>query len=249
MALSAPKTNGPEDDKQDSHPPAFRVNWFRALVPLVPITLLFLIGKPFEVITVPKHWLVDEVNPADLQQFDSRLVGAAMLVGVVVAALTAGWGALGSARAFFEGAGYAFTHIISLIVTAACFGKGIELIGLAEKLGDFIARWPDVLMPTAGGLPLTFAWLSGSGMASTQSLYGFFVEPARMLHVDPLLVGAVVSIAAAAGRTLSPVAAVTLMCCAMTETNPFELIRRLALPLLVGLAAVVALAYCLALAT
>lgn len=216
-----------------------RVNFIKALVPVVPIALLFLTGKPFGPVHIPERWLTDT---PDLARFDSRLVGAAMLVGTCLAALAGGRSALDSGRAFFEGAGYAFANIISVIVTAACFGKGVELTGLADDLGDLIARWPGLLVPTAGGLPCAFAWVSGSGMASTQSLYGFFVAPARALSVDPIRVGALVSIASAAGRTMSPVAAVTLMCATMTDTNPFELIRRVAIPLVVGLALVVALA-------
>ena len=42
------------------------------------------------------------------------MIGAAMLVGVVAASLVAWQSALGVAKAFFDGAGYAFTHIISL---------------------------------------------------------------------------------------------------------------------------------------
>jgi DcuC family C4-dicarboxylate transporter len=79
-------------------------------------------------------------------------------------------------------------------------------------------------------------------MAATQSLFEFFVPPACSLHVDPVHVGAVVSVAAAAGRTMSPVAAVTLMCAALTGTTPFDLVRRSAIPLLAGMAAVVATA-------
>jgi DcuC family C4-dicarboxylate transporter len=79
-------------------------------------------------------------------------------------------------------------------------------------------------------------------MASTQSLYGFFVDPARQLGIDPVLVGAVVSVGAAAGRTMSPVAAVTLMCATLTETDPLDLVRRVALPLLLGIAAVIIMA-------
>jgi DcuC family C4-dicarboxylate transporter len=78
-------------------------------------------------------------------------------------------------------------------------------------------------------------------MASTQSLYGFFFQPAVDLGHDPTAVGALVGVGSAAGRTMSPVAAVTLMCATLTHTNPFVLAKRVALPLLAGVAAVVAL--------
>jgi DcuC family C4-dicarboxylate transporter len=126
-----------------------------------------------------------------------------------------------------------------LIVAANCFGKGVEMIGLAAHLGSLIDWLPAFLMPLASFLPLGFAALCGSGMASTQSLFGFFVGPARALAVDPVAVGAVVSLGAAAGRTMSPVAAVTLMCANLTGTEPVALARRVAVPLLVGVSVVV----------
>ena len=144
-------------------------------------------------------------------------------------------------KEFFEGAGYGFTHIVSLIVTANCFGKAIEAAGLAEVLGRLIANAPDLMQPLAAFVPLSFATVSGSGMASTQSLYGFFHGPALALGIDPVSIGALVSLGAAAGRTMSPVAAVVLMCATLTKTNPFALAKRVAVPLLVGITVVVIL--------
>jgi DcuC family C4-dicarboxylate transporter len=97
------------------------------------------------------------------------------------------------------------------------------------------------MQPLAAFIPLAFAAVSGSGMASTQSLYAFFYDPAIALELDPASVGAMVSIGSAAGRTMSPVAAVTLMCATLTGTNPFMLAKRVAVPLLVGIVVVVML--------
>jgi DcuC family C4-dicarboxylate transporter len=236
----------PPESSEPAPPLDFRVNLVKALVPLVPTTLLFLTGPPLQVISIPKSWLVDVDRPGDLLHFDSRLIGAAMLVGVVLATAVGGASAWDSARAFFEGAGYALTHIISVIIAATCFGKGVDAIGLAKHLSALISNRLGLLITASGTVPLAFAWVCGSGMASTQSLFQFFVEPSQSLNVSPLHVGAVVSIAAAAGRTMSPVAAVTLMCATFTETNPFELVRRLALPLLGGMAVVILLALVMA---
>ncbi len=223
-------------------PSEFRVNLIKALVPLVPITLLFMTGPPLQIIPIPKSWLIDVDKPEDLLHFDSRLIGAAMLVGVVLAAMVSRAGAWDSARAFFEGAGYALTHIISVIIAATCFGKGVDAIGLAKQFSAFISNRSALLISAAGAIPLAFAWVCGSGMASTQSLFQFFVAPSQVLNVSPLHIGAVVSIASAAGRTMSPVAAVTLMCATLTETNPFQLVRRVAIPLLAAMMVVVIIA-------
>src|SRR5207302_720252 len=98
--------------------------------------------------------------------------------------------------AFFDGAGYAYTHIITLIVAATCFSEGVRQIGLARLLGDAVGGAPSLLTPCAAAIPLLFAVLCGSGMASTQGLFESFKEAAVAAHASPVAVGAVVSIAA-----------------------------------------------------
>ncbi|MBO0700351.1 MAG: C4-dicarboxylate transporter DcuC [Zavarzinella sp.] len=227
----------PVADGLASPAPEFRVNLLRALVPLLPLVLLFLAGPPLNVIRVPERWLV---SPKE-SSYETRLIGAAMLVGVLAAALAHPARIRGVAKAFFDGAGYAFAEVISLIVTASCFGKAVEQIGLAALIGEAIQRVPELLIPVAGFVPLGFAALSGSGMAATQSLYGFFVDPATAVGADPKQVGAVVSVGAAAGRTMSPVAAVALMSAKLAGTDSFQLARRVAGPLLISLAVIIAL--------
>lgn len=217
----------------------FHVNYLRAMVPLVPLVLLYLTAPPMELIEVPKTWLEPQPEAAPPGRFESRLIGAAMLVGTVVAGLVVWRKGLGTASAFFEGAGFGFTHIISLIIVANCFGEAVKAIGLAQVVGGWIRQDPVLLIVAAAVLPLGFAFLSGSGMASTQSLFVFFAEPALRLGIDPTHAGAVVSIASAAGRTMSPVAAVALMSARLTGTTSLELSRRVALPLLAGVGAVV----------
>jgi DcuC family C4-dicarboxylate transporter len=233
----------PLQEAADRGPGGEGVSLLKALVPLVPLALLFVTGPPFELVTVPPEWLAVKTPemPFPEKVVGGRMIGLAMLVGVGVAALAAPRRAGGCAKAFFEGAGYGFTHIISLIVVANCFGKGIELVGLADLLGRLIAAEPRLLTPLAVLLPWLFAAICGSGMASTQSLYGFFHAPAEGLGENPNGVGALVSVGSAAGRTMSPVAAVALMCGKLTDTSPWRLAGRVAGPLLVGLAGVIVL--------
>jgi DcuC family C4-dicarboxylate transporter len=223
---------------------AFRINLLCAAVPLLPLVLLFLTGPPLNVVEVPSHWLVQAAKPGQLTSterglFDSRLIGAAMLIGVVAASLVVWRKGLAVTGAFFEGAGYGFTNIISLIVTANCFGEGVKLIELNRVLAGVVGDSTALLLGAAGVLSLGFAFVSGSGMATTTSLFGFFADPALRLGLDPALAGAVVALGSAAGRTMSPVSAVTLMSASLTRTEPMQLVKRVALPLLAAVAAVV----------
>ncbi len=212
------------------------IDVLKAAVPLVPLALLFLTGPPLNLIAIPQHWLASTA-----ESFGSRLIGAAMLVGVVCALLASPRQAKDGAKQFFEGAGYGFTNVISLIVTGACFAQGLKLCGLAAVLGHAIAGSPELLLPLAAAVPMLFAFVSGSGIASTKGLYEFFHDPAEAAGHDPNAVGAVVSMGAAAGRTMSPVAAVVLMCGTLTGAKPFDIVKRVAPPLVAGLIASVAL--------
>jgi DcuC family C4-dicarboxylate transporter len=228
----------PDETSKEKEEPPFSVNPLKAAVPLLPLALLFLTGPPLDLFNVPPHWLAG-ANEADA--VGSRLIGAAMLVGTVAAALTAPRKIGGVGRAFFDGAGYAYAHIISVIVAATCFAKGVEQTGLAQRLGDAVAAAPALLTPAAAGVPLLFAALCGSGMASTQGLFHFFVGPARAVGVHPASLGPLVSIGAAAGRTMSPVAAVTHMSASLSGADGVALARRVALPLLAGMIVIVLL--------
>jgi len=216
-----------------------RISLLKAMVPFVPLVLLFATAPPFSFIDIPDAWVIATLPDGSRDPaYSSRLIGMAMLVGVLAAAAVTPNKARDSVREFFAGAGYGFANVVSLIVTANCFGKAIQAAGLARLLGDLIEQVPGLIHPLAAFVPLTFAAISGSGMASTQSLYGFFHDPAVALGLDPVAIGALVSLGSAAGRTMSPVAAVVLMCAAFTGTNPFTLAKRVALPLLVGITVV-----------
>jgi DcuC family C4-dicarboxylate transporter len=159
-----------------------------------------------------------------------------MLIGVAAAALTTLGTAAGrrltpgTAKAFFDGAGFAFAEIIAIIVAATCFAEGVKQVGVGALIGGVAGASPALLLPAAALLPMIFAAICGSGMAATQGMYGFFVEPSIAQNFNPVQVGSVVALATAVGRTLSPVAAVTLMSAKLTDTNPADLVRRVAIP-------------------
>ena len=112
---------------------------------------------------------------------------------------------------------------------------------MANLLKGAVAGSPWLVVLSAVVFPLGFACLSGSGYAATQSLFEHFVIPTTQAGLDPISIGGVVSLSAAAGRTMSPVAAVTLMSASLTGTEPLALVRRVVVPLAAGLAAALAM--------
>jgi len=102
------------------------IHYLKALMPLLPLVLLFLTAMPprLRLFTVAETWLVP---PGTRGSFDSRLIGAAMLIGVVAAGLLNPGKVPQTAKVFFEGAGHALTNVVALIV-AAVMNRG-NLVG------------------------------------------------------------------------------------------------------------------------
>lgn len=218
--------------------PAENIHWLKAIVPVVPIVLLFVLGPPLKLYEWPQHWLIGERDLPAL--YSSRLIGLSMLIGCIVACLVCPRQAGGVARHFFEGAGYGYFHIISLIVIAKCFSVGINLSGFAETLGEGAKLWPVMLLPMATLLPALLAFLSGSGIGATQGLYPLLAKIALDQGVSPIDVGVLCCIGSAAGRTASVVAAVSLMGAQLNEVKTADISKRVMLPLACGLAVIVA---------
>jgi DcuC family C4-dicarboxylate transporter len=205
----------------------FRVHPVKALVPLLPLALLFL-GPT--VLRLPREFSFEE------RMFDANSVSiaAAMLAGVAAAALTAPRLAGRAAAGFFEGAGHAYTIVISLIVVATLFAEGIRANGLIESLAQGLSGRASVATLASIGLPGLLAAASGSGIAPAVAVMKALVPVADRMHLDPVRMGALTAVAAQLGRTISPVAAVVITSAAISGTAPVDLARRVLPAVLAG---------------
>lgn len=211
--------------------PGFRVNPLKALVPVVPLVLLFagpkLLNLP-RLVTLPPGEFPKLSEPASIL--------VAMLVGVVVAVATAPGIAPRAAAAFFEGAGYAYVHVISLIVTATVFAEGARASGLIDDLAELIAGRRMLAVAVAIALPFVLARICGSGIAPAVASMRAFVPKAAELAIDPVKLGAIAAVAAHFGRTASPAAAVVALTATLAGAERGAILARVLPPLLAGLA-------------
>jgi DcuC family C4-dicarboxylate transporter len=192
-----------------------------ALVPVVPILLLAL--DP----------LLGRFSPLGTLTGPSRIL-TAMLIGVVAAGIANRAQAGNLASAFFDGAGYGYTHVISLIVAASTFAEGIRLSGLIEILIQTIAPWPVLAMAVAVFAPCALAAISGTGIAPAIAIMEFFVPEASRMGIDPVRLGTLSALGAHFGRTMSPASAVVMVSAKLADAPASELIRQVAGPLLIG---------------
>jgi DcuC family C4-dicarboxylate transporter len=208
----------------------FAINYIKALVPLLPMILLFVVPV---VVKLPTEFANNSVA-----------IAAAMLIAIVAAGLTTPKALHNLPTAFFEGAGYAYANIISLVITATIFTEGIKANGLIETLTNALANRAILAKFATLILPFTLAGITGSGSASAIAVMNVLVPIAAKINLEPVKVGTLVSVAAQLGRTMSPVAAVVIMSSTIAQQPPISLVKCVALPLLAGLGVLLIAALC-----
>ena len=212
----------------------FRVNPIKAIVPILPMVLLFTAPR-----LLPPPPGLGGLPEAQAKEADENAragsILVAMLIGSVAAGLTSP-GRIGRVSpAFCEGAGYGYTHVISLIVTGTAFAEGIKACGLLNLLTRGLGRLPTGAALLAGTtLPWGLATICGSGIAPAVAVMQALLPTAEALGLDPVRLGTVIALGAHFGRTMSPVAAVVFLGARLSGADNVELVRRLAPPLLIA---------------
>jgi C4-dicarboxylate transporter, DcuC family len=238
FCLLAPRRDRrPLSDDTEDAPPSdgpvvldpFRVDLLKAMVPILPLLILAV-----DALIGPN----DVTRPIE----GPPKILAAMLIGVVAAGATRCREAGGVSASFFEGAGYAYSHVISLIVAASTFAEAIRISGLIELMIATILPWPAIAKVVATVAPWALAFVSGTGIAPAVSIMEFFVPVASTMGIDPVRLGTLTALGAHFGRTMSPAAAVVMMAARLSETKASDLIKRVFVPLLAGGAVLLAAA-------
>jgi DcuC family C4-dicarboxylate transporter len=124
--------------------------------------------------------------------------------------------------------------VISLIVVASTYAEGVRQSGLIELLISAMTPWPALAMVAATVAPWCLAVIAGTGIAPAVAIMEFFVPVAETMGIDPMRMGTLSAMGAHFGRTMSPAAAVVAMSARLSGANAADLIRRVAIPLLIG---------------
>jgi DcuC family C4-dicarboxylate transporter len=208
-----------------------KISLVKALLPPLPVAMVFLFMPSFNLFPWFSAWYPDGLPISHAMIFSTIL--AMVLFRKELNQLT---------KNFFEGLGYGYTNVISLIITATCFIEALKIAGLIDALvrgihGSGFWGYISSLVST-----MSLAILSGSGTAPSVAFSKAVLPPLIQAGADisyAIDVGAIGAIGANLGRTMSPVAAVVIFASVLTNTTPQEIVKKVAVPLLCG--AVVAL--------
>ena len=192
----------------------FKPNPIKAIMPLVPITIL----------VVGNVWLpVIKMG-----------VAQAMVLGAVITLL------VGFAfdrtnpqefsKQFFNGMGKGYADVMGIIIAAGVFAAGLRATGLIDTFVDVlkhsndIARWGGSLGPWIMGTT------TGSGDAATMAFNEAVTPHAPEFGMEIKALGALAFLTGALGRTMSPIAGAMVVVAGIAMANPMDVAKRTALP-------------------
>lgn len=182
----------------------------RAIVPLVPITLL----------VVGNLW-VPELKMG---------VAQAMIIGAIAAMVVARTNPQDLTKQFFAGMGKGYADVMGIIIAAGVFAAGLKAAGLIDVAVDSLkhsnefARWGGSLGPWIMGI------ITGSGDAATLAFNEAVTPHAKEFGMTIEGLGGLAFLTGALGRTMSPLAGVTILVSGIAMVSPIEVIKRTALP-------------------
>jgi DcuC family C4-dicarboxylate transporter len=200
------------------------IDYSKALLPPLPILMLF--------VTQPQlglfPWLV-QLYP------DGLPVPHAMVLSTIVAMIVSRANASAQTKSFFEGLGYGYVHVISLIIVATSFIEGMKAVGLIKELVSLIQGSGPLGKTAAEFFPWLLAVVCGSGTAPSVAFSKAVLPDLSASNLPAAIdLGVLGAIGATFGRTMSPVAAVVIFTSTLTDVPPLQIVKRTAPALLVG---------------
>lgn len=187
----------------------FHVNILKALAPLLPLVLI-LLGSM-------------NIIPA----LKVLKIAYAMIIGVMVLCLVTRTSPEEITKAFFRGFGEGFQSIYGIIICSGIFVAGLTTSGLLKVMIDFMKTNPDMARLTGSFGPFILAVICGSGDAASLAFNQAITPLAATLGLAPMDLGSSAAFAGCLGRTMSPVAGVAMVCCALAGVdNPVDLAKR-----------------------
>ena len=153
---------------------------------------------------------------------------------------------LGDANLFFKGMGDGFSKVVVLIVAASTMVAGLSSMGLIGMISSSLQGVESAdtgLMFAFSGITGLITFISGSGNAVFYSFIELIPQIAEKAGIDPIMVALPMQCTSNLIRAVSPVAAVVIIVAATIRENPLNIVKRTAVPLLVGEAAVLAIAF------
>jgi len=192
-----------------------KVNYLKAIVPVIPIVILILGATKtvaaFAKVSIPAAMLIGALFGVLASLTDTKL-NKQYLEKV--------------SKAFFDGMGNAYANIMGIIIAAAVFVKGLETIGLIKSFIDAMIGAPGIVKIAATFGPFLLGVVSGSGDAAAIAFNEAVTPQAAQFGLEIINMGSIAALGGALGRTMSPLAGAAIIAASLAGVNPLEVAKR-----------------------
>ncbi len=229
----AQKSTVTTDDEQDTHPKASTPHIY-AILPVLPLILLLAFSNYTGLFT----------NTINLDITTATLISLFAAMTFELIRYRDFGKVFYSLKTFWNGMGHCFTGVITLIICAEIYSKGLISLGLVEallKLTVHIGLPGDAICVIMTMLVFLVAMLMGSANAAFFSFGPLGADIANRIGVQSVSMILPMQISAGIGRTLSPIASVVIAISEVGGVAVFDVIRRNLIP--VGAALLFMLVY------
>ena len=199
-----------------------------AILPVVPLIMLIVFSPYLKIFDPPIT--IDTTTAMMASVFLSLL-----FVGIYKKSLKA---VFESITAFWKGMGEVFTSVVTLIVAAEIFSKGLINLGFIDALVDVSTHLGlnGVGISIFIALLLFFAaMLMGSGNAAFFSFGPLAPKLAPQLGLSAVSMVLPMQLCASMGRATSPIAGIIVAISGVAGVSPMELAKRNTIPLIGGM--------------
>ncbi|MCD1126765.1 C4-dicarboxylate transporter DcuC [Jinshanibacter sp. LJY008] len=193
-----------------------KANYLYATAPFVPLVLLLIAG------------LTNWFGAVKIT------VPSAMVIGAIYALVITRCNPTTMTKQFFSGMGNAYGDVLGIIIAAAVFAAGLKVSGLIDSFIFFLTNHPELARWGGTIGPFLMGIITGSGDAAALAFNETVTRHAADLGYTIPDLGMAAAIAGALGRTMSPIAGVTIVCAGLAAANPVELIKRTAPGMLIA---------------
>lgn len=142
----------------------------------------------------------------------------------------------------YQGMADAFSSVVMLLVAAGVFAQGLSTVGFIHSLIDSVQSFGSggfVMMIALAIITALAAITTGSGNAPFYAFVELIPKLATQMGINPAYLTIPMLQASNIGRSLSPVSGVVVAVSGMAKISPFEVVKRISVPMIVGLIVVI----------
>ncbi|MEM9681156.1 MAG: C4-dicarboxylate transporter DcuC [Bacteroidota bacterium] len=199
-----------------------------ALIPILPIVLLIVFSEIFDLFSTPIS--LDTTTAMFISLFIAMLFELIRTKSIKEV--------LNSLSTFWNGMGNIFKTVVTLIITADIFAKGLISLGFIRGLLDLAQSMG--LNAVGIGIVMTLmiflaSMLMGSGNASFFAFGPLVPKISKSLGAETTDIILPMQLSASMGRTVSPVAGVIIATAEIAKVSTIAIVKRNLIPLSVAL--------------